>query len=116
MPSSLSCQMPIGCQIAVCLLVLNAVPGSAQTDHASLTGTVSDPTQKAILGARLTEKALDTSISHVVTTNAAGVYGIASLPVGYYIATFDSPGFDTLRFERLALEVGQTRVMNVVLQ
>jgi hypothetical protein len=52
----------------------------------------------------------------VVTTNAVGVYSVTSLPVGHYTATFDSPGFDTLKFEKLALEVGETRVLNVVMQ
>jgi uncharacterized protein (TIGR03435 family) len=116
LPPSLQRNLTVGCQIAVSLLLLNSAPASAQTDHASLTGTVSDPTQKGIPGARVTVKALATGIEHVVTTNAVGVYSVTSLPVGAYTATFDSPGFDTLRFERLALEVGETRVLNSVLQ
>ncbi len=94
MPRSLPCRIPMGCHIAVCLLVIQLTPLSAWNDHASLTGTVSDPTQKAIPGATVTVKALDTGISHIVTANASGFYGIASLPVGNYTVTFDSTGFE----------------------
>jgi hypothetical protein len=102
--------------LALCLFIVHLSPAFAQADRAFLTGTVLDPTQKGIAGAKVAVQAVATGIEHVVLTNAAGVYTVTSLPVGDYTAIITSPGFETLKFERLAMEVGQTRILNAILQ
>jgi hypothetical protein len=88
---------------------------AAQTDRATLTGTVLDPSQKVAPGAKVTVHAVETGLVVVTIANSAGAYTISALPVGQYTATIAMPGFTTVNVEPFSLEVGQTRTLNATL-
>ncbi len=96
----------------LCLLFLLAGTLAAQTDRATLTGTVSDVSKTNVAGAKVTLKALATGIERVTISNTAGIYNFTSLSVGQYTAAIASPGFQTLELEPFSLEVGETRTLN----
>jgi hypothetical protein len=101
--------------LTVLSLFLLLSPALAQTDRATLTGTVTDPRGAVVRGASVTAKAVASGLSYTARTNSAGVYIISSLPIGDYIETVTSAGFQTVEFERFALQIGETREMNTAL-
>src|ERR1700693_2943491 len=99
----------------VLLLTALALPLAAQTDRATLTGTVLDPTQKAIPGAKVSGHAIETGLEVATITHSAGAYTLSALPVGQYTASIAMAGFTTLAVEPFSLEVGQTRTLTAPL-
>jgi Carboxypeptidase regulatory-like domain/TonB dependent receptor len=101
---------------ALGLFLLVAATLVAQTDRATLTGTVVDPSHTNIQNAKVLLRAMATAVERVSITNAAGAYSFTSLPVGQYIASIAAPGFQTLQFEAFTLQVGETRTLNAELR
>jgi hypothetical protein len=98
------------------LLILLTVTLDAQTDRATLTGSIRDQSEAVVPGAKITVRTLATGIEHVATTTAAGVYTLSSLPVGEFTASVSANGFQTVEFQKFKLEVGETRTLNAALQ
>ncbi len=88
---------------------------SAQTDRATLTGTVTDPTEAAIDAARITIRSTAKGAIYNAVTNSVGLFVVGSLPVGDYTASMSAPGFQTVEFKPFTLRVGETRVLNSML-
>ncbi|MGO9012882.1 MAG: carboxypeptidase-like regulatory domain-containing protein [Bryobacteraceae bacterium] len=101
--------------IAFLLLPVLVFPLAAQTDRATLTGTVMDPSQRVIPGAKVAVHAVATGSEHTTVTNGAGAYTISALAVGQYTASIEAPGFTALSVEPFSLEVGQTRTLNATM-
>ena len=95
---------------SIVLAFFFAVLGHAQT--ASLTGTVTDATGGAVPGAVITAKNLATAATRTGSTDAAGVYSIANIPVGRYDVTIDKSGFTPLSFQNLEFTVAANRTLN----
>lgn len=87
-----------------------------QTEKATLTGSITDGTHAAITGAAIHLKSVESDRAADTVSNAAGAYTISGLPVGRYVETVTTDGFDTVKFEPFTFEVGQTRTLNVALQ
>src|SRR6266849_319814 len=88
----------------------------AQTDRASLEGTVTDPTGAVISGASVRILATQTSLSQQRTTNPNGEYRFPGIANGKYTVSVSNSGFKTKVIADVFLEVGQTRTLDVVLQ
>ena len=101
---------------AFCLLSGLVVMLSAQTDRATLTGTVIDPSQTVVQDARIVLTAVATGVERLSATNATGAYSFTSLPVGQYTASITARGFQTLQFKIFTLQVGETRTLNAELK
>src|SRR5262245_18728863 len=97
------------------ILAILALPLCAQTDRATLTGTVTDQSHAVISDAKVVLTAGATGAEHVAITNGAGAYTLSALQVGRYTATISAQGFAMQRVEAFTLEVGQTRTLNAVL-
>jgi hypothetical protein len=95
----------------VCLTFL-PVSLSAQTDRATLTGTITDQTGAVVPGAVVSIKSAATQAGHTATTNAAGAYTFDFLPVGEYEGSVTAKGFGTVRIDAFTLDVGQIRTLN----
>ena len=93
-------------------VLLGVAPVMAQTDRATLTGTVTDAQGASVRGASVTATAMASGVIYTALTNSAGVYVISSLPVGSYTETINGGGFQTIKFQSFALQVGETREMN----
>ena len=104
-----------------CLVLLIAVlasgfPAFAQTDRANVTGGVTDPSQGAVPGARVSLHSLATGSERSALTNGAGVYTFSALPVGQYEISITAEGFQELRIQDFSLDVGETRTLNANLR
>ncbi len=88
----------------------------AQTDRASLEGTVTDPSGAVISGASVRILATQTSLSQQRTTNPNGEYRFPGIANGEYTVSVSNSGFKTKVIADVFLEVGQTRTLDVVLQ
>src|SRR5271163_3604386 len=60
-----------------------------------ITGTVTDPSGKAVVGAQVTVKSQATGATKVVTTGATGNYRVSLLSPGSYTISVTSQGFET---------------------
>jgi hypothetical protein len=94
-------------------LGLAAITVRAQTDRATLEGTVTDPSGKVIGGANVEVTDVATGISEVRSTNAHGYYLFPGLEVGRYDVSVSDPGFSTRVLDNVVLEVGEVHTLDV---
>jgi hypothetical protein len=97
------------------LLLLYAMPVFAQTDRATITGSVVDPSGRKVAGATIDVTSTATDLVRHTETNSAGVYTVTSLNTGTYTVAIGAPGFNAVKTETLTLDVGQTRTLDVKL-
>ena len=83
------------CLILLCLCI--AQIAQAQSDTASISGFVRDPSRATIPSATVVIKNEATGLERRATTNESGYYIVSNLPPGFYTVTADAPGFKTLR-------------------
>src|SRR6185503_6326181 len=88
---------------------------NAQSNYASLSGTVFDPQQKVLAGCNVQLASNSTGASRVAATNEAGVFQITGLLPGDYNLTVQAPGFATIN-QNLTLEVGQSMNLDLSLK
>ena len=96
-------------------ILLFALPSRAQTDRATLEGTVTDPSGGTISGANVLVTAVDTGISQERKTNSSGYYRFPGLPVGQFTVTVSNTSFKTKVIEQVTLQVGETHTLDVSL-
>jgi outer membrane receptor protein involved in Fe transport len=96
--------------LAVFLLVglLAAIqPAWSQEVTASITGTVSDPSNAAVAGAKVTAKSVERGLTYNALTNDSGLYRISQLPVGTYELKVEKPGFSSVSHPAFVLTLNQ---------
>ena len=91
------------------MLILSAFPLIAQTDRATISGTVTDPSGRRVVGATLDIISNSTGVARETKTNDAGIFTVTSLNTGSYTVRIDAAGFAAYRLDDLDLNVGQTR-------
>jgi Carboxypeptidase regulatory-like domain len=94
---------------------LFAVQGLAQSITATITGTITDTSGAVIPGAKVVAHNMDTGVNSSTTSDSAGVYRIAYLPIGEYQVTVTAPGFGQKTIPAFHLEALQTVSFNVAL-
>jgi len=77
------------------LLLSIGILAKAQTDRATITGTVKDQAGSVLSGATITATNVETKAAFTTETNGEGVYTIPSLPVGAYKVEASHSGFKT---------------------
>ncbi len=95
---------------------VSAVPLFAQSDRATLTGTVSDTSGAVVPGVTVTATSIQTKAGNTATTNDSGFYKILNLPVGEYSISYQKTGFELLVRRGIALSVSQVAEVNVTLK
>lgn len=104
------------------LLVLATVaamtikPLTAQTDRASITGTITDTSGARVPDVQIKVKAIRMGLETKTKTNGAGVFTISALPVGEYTAEIEANGFEKVHFNAITLNVGQTVTLDLHLK
>ena len=98
------------------ICVLGSVPGWSQLDGSSLTGTVTDAKGGVIPEVQVVAVQDATGLRRETVSTGRGTYEITGLPVGVYAVNFVRKGFETLRFENLVQNLGQTRTLNATLK
>jgi hypothetical protein len=103
-------------RLALFALLALAMPSLAQTDRATLEGTVTDPSGGIISGARVKISAVETDLTETRTTNPSGAYRFPAIAIGQYTVSVSNSGFKTKEIEGVELQVGQTRTLDVTLE
>jgi Carboxypeptidase regulatory-like domain/TonB dependent receptor-like, beta-barrel len=99
------------------VLLVAAIGVFAQTDRATLRGTVTDPGGLVVPGAQVIIQESGTNIeARRLNTDANGNYEAPALKPGTYIIQVDAGGFKSFKAEDLLLDAGQTRRVDVRLQ
>jgi Carboxypeptidase regulatory-like domain len=96
----------LGC-LALVVLLFGANATFAQEVTATITGTVTDPSGAAVVGATVTAKSVERGIEYAGSTNDAGIYRVAQLPVGSYDLRVEKAGFETALYPAFALHENQ---------
>ncbi|MGE5112635.1 MAG: carboxypeptidase regulatory-like domain-containing protein [Acidobacteriaceae bacterium] len=98
------------------LIVTLATVALAQSDRATVTGEVKDPSGAAVPGATVTITNDNTNLQTTTQTNQLGLYSLVNLPIGNYHIVFTKDGFASFERRGLALLIGQVVEINVSLK
>ncbi|HET8922287.1 MAG TPA: TonB-dependent receptor [Candidatus Acidoferrum sp.] len=96
--------------------ILFSVPASAQVTGGTLSGTITDPSERAIPQAQVAITNVATGVTTTVTTNTEGYFTAPNLRPGDYDVTFSAKGFTTETRTGISLTVGMQQVFNLVLK
>jgi len=93
------------CLVALCITMLG-LTAIAQVQNGDFSGTVTDPSNAAVPGAKVIITNRATNLSVTVTTNQSGVYIAKELPPGVYAITVEASGFKTFTHVGVTLDAG----------
>ncbi len=82
----------------------------------TILGTVSDPTQAVVAGAKITVTNVDTNVSRSAETNGAGYYQIIDLIPGQYTVAAEMSGFKRAVRSQFELQVAQSARVDLRLE
>jgi hypothetical protein len=88
----------------------------AQTNRATITGTVTDSSGAVIAGVQVTARSVGTNVTTTSVTNADGIYVVPNLPPGTYALTFQRDGFKKIEQPSVTLESTQVAGISVAMQ
>ena len=77
---------------------------------------MTDPSGAAVVGATVTAKSVERGIEYNSTTNDAGLYRIAQLPVGNYDLRVEKTGFESSLYPAFTLHENQVARVDVSLK
>lgn len=97
-------------------LALSSITAYSQTFRGGIAGTVVDATGAAVGGVLVQAQNPATALQRQATTTSAGEFTFQDLPLGKYLVTASNPGFDTVKVENVAVEVGKVTGLHVTLK
>jgi hypothetical protein len=97
------------------LSLLTAGRAGAQSNYAALNGSVLDPQQRAVAGARVQLSSPGTGSERQTTTNADGIFQITGVAPGEYDVSVNAEGF-AIFSKHVRFEVGQQMTANFELK
>ena len=100
-PSVLSCAF-----VAFLFLFASANRLQAQTQTGTISGTATDTSGAALVGATVIVTNEGTNVSQTTTTDGEGRYNVAQLPIGNYDLQASLTGFQTVIHKGVTLTVG----------
>ena len=98
-----------------CLLLLAVLSLQAQQITGSLRGNVTDPSGAVVQNAAVTAQQVETGLRRTVTTDRAGAYVLAELPIGHYQLQVEARGFQKYVRDGISLNVNEMADVNVKL-
>ncbi len=93
-----------------------AAPLLAQSDRATILGTVMDTSSAVMPGVRIQVTNTGTNAVQSTVTNAEGFYRIDNLPIGSYNVAFSMGGFTTLEHKGVTLLISQAAEIDATLR
>lgn len=99
-------------RMLVCLLLSAPLWAS---DGGSLSGTITDPGNAAVPGAKVTATETSTAAEQTVMTDGRGFYSFQSLPVGTYNVEVSADGFAPVRRTGVVIDVDSKVVVDASL-
>src|SRR5580704_4569398 len=88
----------------------------AQTDRATIEGTVTDPSGGVVSGAKIDITAVATGITDERMTNQHGEYRFPGVAIGVYQVVVERSGFNTKQIDAVEVRVGETRTLDIRLE
>src|SRR5215469_645797 len=104
------------CILFALSLAVYSASARAQTQLATVFGTVTDPTGAVIAGAEVTVSSFNTGLKRVAPTDTNGQYHVAGLPLGIYSIRAEKEKFQTQVLEGVALSSGAAVDVNLSLR
>ncbi len=101
--------------VLLIVIVLSPLAFSQNANNGEIKGTVFDPSNAVVPGAKIAITNLQTGVSTTTTTNGSGIYDVPSVPPGRYSLTFSKSGFRDLVRQGITVELGVIAV-DAVLQ
>ena len=101
---------------ALVMLLIGANTAIGQEVTATITGTATDPSGAAVVGAKVTAKSVERGLTYSAVSNDSGIYRIGQLPVGKYELRVEKDGFQTSAYPAFALTLNQVAVIDVQLK
>ncbi|MGH9907609.1 MAG: TonB-dependent receptor domain-containing protein, partial [Pyrinomonadaceae bacterium] len=90
--------------------------GYAQSATATLSGTVTDPNQAAVVGAHVTVTNNGTGMKRDATTSGSGSFTVPLLPPGTYTVLVENQGFTPAEIKDVVLNVSDNVALNIQLK
>lgn len=94
------------------LAAASAAWAQSEAINATIRGRISDPTGRAVAGARVTARNSATGYERSVASGDEGLYVIPSLPIGSYTVTVAKDGFRMFRLTEIMLQAGGEAVVD----
>ena len=88
------------------LLLLAAMPVTAQTFRGSISGAVTDASGAVVPGAQIVAVETATGAERKAESSGAGEYSFADLPLGAYTVTVMAQGFSSLKVDKVPVSAG----------
>lgn len=88
----------------------------AQSDRATILGTVKDSSSAVMPGVQVRVTNVDTNAVETASTDSTGFYRVGNLVIGNYVVSFSKSGFKTLERKGLTLLISQVAEVDVTLQ
>jgi hypothetical protein len=98
------------------LLALSCSLASGQAISGNITGTVTDPSGAAVIGASVQAENVATGQKVTTKTRAQGDYLFSDLPVGEYSITVTAQGFKNTTLSNIPVELNKIGTANVKLE
>src|SRR5437879_4846485 len=89
---------------------------AAQTDHGTITGTITDAAKAVVPNAVIAAKNMDTGARFQTVATETGNFTVTSLPAGNYEVTVEYPGFRKYVGENVGVQVAQISRLDVRLE
>jgi outer membrane receptor protein involved in Fe transport len=102
--------------LAVVFLFCLTCGASYAQFNAAIEGTVKDPHELGVAGAKITLTNQETGVSHETVTGLGGTYRITGLPPGSYTLTVEGPNFKKSVTKDLAISAETTRGFDLKLE
>lgn len=99
-----------------CLLTVISVWAQADANKGQILGTVYDPNQAVVTGAKVAIRNIRTGFTREIESNEAGQFRFALLDPGEYEVTAESSGFSAAKLEGIVVSVGSTVNLDITLQ
>jgi len=112
-------KMPLFARIAaifVMATILFPAVLRGQVAGGTLSGTITDPSGRALPQAQIVIKNVDTGVDRTVTTNTDGFYTAVNLLPGTYQITISAAGFNTETKSGITMNVGAQQTFDLILQ
>lgn len=102
--------------VALIFISFGAQGVLAQDVTATITGTVTDASGAAIVGANVTVKSVERGVTYTAVTNGDGLYRVSPLPVGNYELKVEKSGFASTAYPAFVLTLNQVARFDVTLK
>jgi hypothetical protein len=102
--------------LAVILLTITFLASlNAQIYRGGISGTVTDSTDAAVVGAAVSAVDTATSLSYKTVSSSSGEFNFTNLPLGSYTVTISSTGFSTAKYDKVQVVAGPSYTLSAKL-